>query len=169
MRKERRTKMQNNTSGKILLILAIVSLIGFGTYAFAHMGAGFGHYGWMTHDADMHHGWYGEPGYGYPGDLSDADITALEKERKDFLEATEDLRKDIYSKQLELSSEMVKDNPDTVKATELQKKISDLEAKLDQKHIDHMLKIRKLTPNVGRGLMAMDHMGYGYHYPGFCW
>jgi len=50
-----------------------------------------------------------------------------------------------------------------------EKKISDLEAELDQKHIDHMLKRRKLVPNAGKGLMAMDHMGSGYHYPGSCW
>lgn len=161
--------MKENTSGKLLLILGIVSIIGFGTYAFAHMGAGFVNRDWMPHGTGMHHGWYGGPGYGYSGDLSDEEITALEKERKGFFEATEDTRKDIYSKELELGSELAKENPDTQKAMELQKKISDLEAKLDQKHIDHMLKIRKLTPNVGRGLMAMDHMGYGYHYPGSCW
>jgi len=54
-----------------------------------------------------------------------------------------------------------KDNPDTEKATELHKKISDLEAKLDQKHIDHLIKMRKINPNAGRGFMEMDHMGYG--------
>ncbi|UCE56552.1 MAG: hypothetical protein JSV31_14225 [Desulfobacterales bacterium] len=64
---------------------------------------------------------------------------------------------------------MRKDNPDTEKATELHKKISDLEAKLDQKHIDHLIKMRKINPNAGRGFMGMDHMGYDYHYPGACW
>ena len=161
--------MKENTSGKILLILGVVLIVGLGTYAFAHMGTGFVHRDWMTHGPGMHHGWDGGPGYGYPGDLSDEEIATLEKERKVFLEATEGLRNDIYSKELELSSELAKENPDTEKAAELQKKISDLETKLDQKHVDHMLKMRKLTPNVGRGLMAMDHMGYGSHYPGNCW
>ena len=91
--------MEKNTSGKILLILAIVSIIGFGTYAFAHMGAGFVHRDRMPHGPGMHHGWYGVPGYGFSGDFSDAEIAALEKERKGFFEATEDLRKDIYSKE----------------------------------------------------------------------
>ncbi|MGD8519829.1 MAG: periplasmic heavy metal sensor [Desulfobacterales bacterium] len=161
--------MKENTSGKILLTLGIVLIVGFGTYAFAHMGTGFVHRDWMPHSPGMHHGWSGGLGYGYSGDISDEEIAALEKERKGFLEAMEGLRNDLYSKELELRSELAKENPDTEKANELQKKISDLEAKRDKKHIDHMLKIRKLTPNVGRGLMAMDHMGYGYHYPGSCW
>lgn len=161
--------MNNIAIKKGFILLAIIAVIGFGTYAFAHMGAGFVNRDWMPHGPGMHHGWYAGPGYGYYGHLSDEEITALEKERKGFFEATEDLRKDIYSKELELRSELAKENPDTEKATELQKNISDLEGKLDQKHIDHMLKMRKLTPNVGRGQMAMDHMGYGHHYPDTCW
>ena len=135
--------MKENTSGKILLILGIVLIIGFGTYGFAHMGTGFVHREWMPHVSGMHSGWYGGAGYGYSGDLSDEEIAALEKERKGFFEATGDLRKDLYSKELELRSELAKENPDTEKATELQKKISDLEAKLDQKHIGYMIKMKK--------------------------
>jgi hypothetical protein len=35
----------------------------------------------------------------------------------------------------------------------LQKDISELESELDQKRVDHMIKIRKLNPNDGRGFM----------------
>jgi Spy/CpxP family protein refolding chaperone len=109
----------------------------------------------------MHHNWYGGSGYGYPGNLSDEEIEALEKKHKVFFEATEDLRRNIYSKQLELRSELAKSNPDTQKAMELQNKISDIEAKLDQKRIDHMIKMKKLNPDVGREFMGGYHMGYG--------
>jgi hypothetical protein len=49
---------------------------------------------------------------------------------------------------------LAKENPDTQKALELQKKISDLDARLDQKHIGYMIKMRKLNPDAGRGFMG---------------
>jgi len=161
--------MSNTTIKKGLIVLVVVAVTGFGAYAFAHMGAGFGHHEWMNSGENMHQSMYGGPGYGYPGDLSAEEKTAFEKERKDFFETTEGLRRELYSKRLELRSELAKSNPGTGEAISLQKKISDLEAQLDQKHLDHMIKVKKITPNVGRGLMAMDHMGYGNHYPGTCW
>ena len=53
----------------------------------------------------------------------------------------------------------------------MQKEISKLESELDQKRIDHMIKIRKLSPNAGRGfMMGGNHMGYGYASPeDSCW
>jgi hypothetical protein len=64
---------------------------------------------------------------------------------------------------------LAKDNPDTKKALELQKKTSDLEAKLDQKHIGYMIKMRKLNSDAGRGFMGGYHMGYGYRSSDPCW
>ena len=108
--------------------------------------------------------------YDYPGNLNDEDIKALEEERSAFLKATDSIRQNLYSKELELRSELYKENPDVSKAGALQKEISELEAQLDQKRIDHMIKIRKLSPNAGRGFAAMDPMmGYGSQYPGTCW
>jgi len=144
------------------MVLVVVAVIGFGAYAFAHMGAGFGHQCWMHPGGGMHHYGYGTPGFGYPGDLSDEERNAFDNERKAFFESTEDLRGDIYSKQLELRSELAKNDSDTQKAMKLQKEISVLKAKLDQKRIDHMIKVRKLNPDVGRGFMGGYHMGYGY-------
>jgi len=166
-RKEK--KMSHTVIKKGLIVLTIVAVVGFGAYAFAHMGAGFGHQGWMHPGEGMHHIEYGGAGYGYPGDLNDEEIAALEKERKVFFEATEDLRRNVYSKQLELRSELAKSNPDTQKAMELQNKISDLEAKLDKKRIEHMIKMRTLNPDVGRGFMGGNHMGYGYASSDSCW
>ena len=128
-----------------------------------------GHHDYIYPGEGMHHGWHGGPGYGNPGGLSDEEIATFDKERKDYFEATEDLRRDIYSKQLELRSELAKENPDTQKAVEVQKKISDLEAKLDQEHIGHMIKMRKLNSDAGRGFMGGYHMGYGYGSSDPCW
>ena len=161
--------MSKTIINKGLMILVVIAVVGFGAYAFAHMGLGFGYHDWMHSGAGMHDNWYGEPGYGYPGDMSDQDIKALDKERKGFFEATEELREDIYSKQLELRSELAKSDPDTQKAMGLQNKISGLEAKLDQKRIEHMIKMRKINPHAGRGFMEEDHMGYGYNSFDSCW
>jgi hypothetical protein len=158
-------------SKKLIIGLAVAAIIGIGTYAFGHMGGGYGNFGSMHGGPWMHQGYYGDRGYDYREGLKDEDIKALEEERSAFFKATEGIRQDLYSRQLELRSELYKENPDTAKAGALQKEISELESKLDQKRIDHMIKVRKLNPNAGRGfMMGGYHMGYGYASPeDTCW
>jgi len=120
----------------------------------------------------MHQGYYDDrgPGYGYRGNLNDGQTKALEKEQADFMRATEAIRQDLYSKQRALQSELSKSDPDTATAIALQKEISKLEAQLDQKRIDYMIKVRKIDPDTGRGFAAMGPMmGYGGQDPGICW
>jgi Spy/CpxP family protein refolding chaperone len=158
-------------SKKLIAGLTAVAVIGIGTYAFGHMGGGNNYYGGMHGGPAMHQGAYGMTGYDYRANLKDEDIKALDEERSAFFKATESIRQDLYSKQLELRSELYKENPDTTKAGALQKEISELESELDQKRIDHMIKVRKLSPNAGRGfMMGGYHMGYGSAYPeDSCW
>jgi hypothetical protein len=158
-------------SKKLIIGLTIAVAIGIGTYAFGHMGGGYGYYDRMHGGPGMHQGYYGEPGYDNRADLKNEDIKALEEERSAFLKATDGIRQNLYSKELELRSELYKENPDVSKAGALQKEISELESELDQKRIDHMIKMRKLSPNAGRGfMMGGYHMGYGYASPeDSCW
>ena len=158
-------------SKKLTIGLTIAVAIGIGTYAFGHMGEGYGNYGSMHGGPGMHQGYYGEPGYDYRPDLKNEDIKALDEKRSAFLKATDSIRQNLYSKELELRSELYKENPDVSKAGALQKEISELESELDQKRIDHMIKMRKLSPNAGRRLMMGGyHMGYGYASPeDSCW
>jgi len=158
-------------SKKLIAGLTVAAVIGIGTYAFGHMGGGDGYYGRMHSGPMMHQGYYGEPGNDYRTDLKDEDIRALEEERTAFLKATDSIRQNLYSKELELRSELYKENPDVSKAGALQKEISELESELDQKRLDHMIKIRKLNPNAGRGfMMGGYHMGYGNASPEDpCW
>ena len=115
----------------------------------------------------MPHEYYGDQRY---DDLSDDQIKSLEKERTAFFEETEKIREDLHTQQLELQNELFKSDPNTAKAADLQKKISELQAQLDQKRLDHMIKLRKLNPEVGRGFASMGHkMNYGSQYPGACW
>jgi hypothetical protein len=77
----------------------------------------------------------------------------LDKQRRAFFEETRNLREDLYQKELELRSELAKEDPDAQKATSLQAEISELSAQLDQKRIDHRIKMKKENPEffAGRG------------------
>jgi len=156
--------MKHFKVNKILWVLGIIALIGIAVNAFAGWGRGW------HHGPGWHRGGWGMGGPGY--NLSDDELKALEKERQAFFNETEALRQNLYAKDLELRSELAKETPDAKKAAQLQKEISKLEAELDQKQVDHMIKMRKLNPNVGRGrgYMGGGAMGYGPGSGGgYCW
>jgi Spy/CpxP family protein refolding chaperone len=164
------TKMKKNITSKIIIVLTVLAVVGFGAHAFAERGMGYGHQNWGHHGPGWSHGGQGGSGHGYMmGDLNEDEIEKLEKERNAFFEATEDLRQDLYAKELELRSELAKRNPDPKKAAKLQNDLSKLQARLDQKHIDHMIKMRKINPKAGRRFMNRGGMGYGSSSGGYCW
>jgi zinc resistance-associated protein len=130
-----------------ILVAALLVLLGISGTVTAGQGTEYGRHGWYS---------------GYTGDLSESDIKALNEERKAFFDSTRDLRQDIYSKELELRSELVKKTPDTKKATTLQAQISKLESEFDQKRLAHMLNMRKISPYAGMpgtGMMGSEMMG----------
>ncbi len=148
--------MKNNNTNKVILILTVIAIAGFSAYAFADWGMGYGRYGMGMSGGGM--GYYGQ---GYMGNLSADEIGALDQERAAFFKATEDLRQDIYAKELELRSELAKQNPDTQKAVKLQKDISELVTQLDQKRVEHVVKMKKINPDADRGFMGRGNMRYG--------
>jgi Spy/CpxP family protein refolding chaperone len=162
--------MKNLNMRKLITVIAIVALVGLGATAFAHWEGG-----WHRGPGYHHRGWGGGPESGYGpmmGGLSGDEIKAFEKERQAFFKETASLRKSLFSKELELRSELAKENPDAGKANQLQKEISDLESQLDQKRVDHMIKMRKINPDAGRGyMMGRGGTGYGpgYHRGMGCW
>ncbi len=157
-------------SKKIVTVLAAIAVIGVGTLAFAHWTDGYGVHGWMHGGYGMHNGYYGDPGYGYRSDLNDEQVKSLEKEQAAFWNETEKIRQDLYVKDLALQSELAKNDPDAKRAAALQKEISELEAQLNQKRIDHMIQVRKISPDIDWGFAGMGPMmGYGNPYPGSCW
>ncbi len=162
--------MQKSLIRSAFIVFSVLAILGFGANAFAGWGMGCGQRGWNHQGPDGHHeGRFGS-GHGYwMDDLSDDEVKTLERERKSFFKATQDLRQDIYAKELALKSELVKENPDADKARTLQKEISDLEAKIGQKRIDHMIKMKKINPNAGRNFMSRGGMGYGRFLGGYCW
>jgi len=152
--------MKRNYLSILLLIIVLFSLVEFGGSAFAFRGIGNcgsgGGPGWNK----------GGEGPGFADELSDDEIKKLNDERKAFLNETKSLRNDIYVKDLELRAEIAKDNPDMEKATNLQKEISDLNTRFDQKMLQHRIKMKKINPAAGRGCMYGGGSEFGRGHPG---
>ena len=171
--------MYNNFTRKIITVLAVVALVGFGSYAFADRGGGYGHRGYGHHGYGMdngRHGYgmgYGHRGYkgdyrsdrDYEGDLTRDEIRQLEEAHEAFYKDTKKLRYKLDDKEVDLSRELTGESPDKQKAAKLQKEISELRSKLDQKRIDHLIETRKIAPKAGRGWMR----GYGPRGGESCW
>jgi Spy/CpxP family protein refolding chaperone len=146
--------MRSIKLNKILVMVTIVAVVGFGAYAFAGWGMGYGPRGW----GHMGAGWNqrGYAGPGYQNNLSDEEIDQLNENRKAFIGETSDLREKLYQKELELRAELAKRDPDAKKAVTLQKEISEIESQLDTKRIEHRIKMKKENPEMFSG------RGYGY-------
>ena len=163
--------MKKILTSKSLMVLTIIAVLGFGAYAFADWGMGPGMMGgWGNYGPGWHRGGNGYNGYGnMMGNLSDDEIQEMDSLRKKFFKATEDLRQELYAKQLELRSELAKENPDSKRASSLQNDTSKLQARLDQMRIDHMVEMKKINPNTGRGFMSRSGMCCDSGSGGYCW
>jgi zinc resistance-associated protein len=150
---------------KILLITAVLTIL-MAAGASADMGRGYRDRGQMHHGSGWHLGGNGPSEWGAFGDLSEEDMKKLEEERKAFFEDTKDLRREVYQKRLELASEMARKNPDATKAAAVQKAISDTKARLAQKHLDHLFRVRKINPDLGMRFGGGGHMGFGMMHSG---
>jgi Spy/CpxP family protein refolding chaperone len=150
-----------NKLGKIIVIAAIIGMVGYAATSFAGWGRGWGGGGYCQGQGG---GWgqrgSGSAAPGNQGNLSDQDIDKLQKERQTFFEDTREMRENLYQKELELRSEMAKQDPDVNKAVALQKEVSELEGQLSQKRVEQRLKMQKENPDLfaGRGY----GMGRGY-------
>ena len=161
---------------KIIGILIVITVAGFGSLALAQSTSGtpynqemqdrqMGSGGQGMHGRQMGSGGQGwghrgsnwndwsRGGQGNMGNMSAEDMQKMQKERDAFLKDTEGLRQDLYNKDLELRNELGKQNRDERKVANLQKEISQLETQFYQKRDEHMIKMQKINPNAGRGYM----------------
>jgi len=150
---------------KIILIAAIAILFS-GIYASADGGKGYGHYCEMHQGQGWHQRVYGGPGCAAMDNLSEDETKKLDAERTAFFESTKGLRRKIYQKRLELASELAKENPDAALAATLQKDVSDFKAQMAQKHLEHILRVQKINPDLGRGFWGGGPMGPGMMHRG---
>ena len=95
------------------------------------------------------------------------DYRKLDEQMQKFNAETEALRQKIYAKDLALRSELAKEKPNTQKASEMQKELSQLESEFDQKGIDHLITLRKNFPDFNKGFTGRG--GRGGYGPGYCW
>ncbi len=105
--------------------------------------------------------WAG-PGRGWGGcaaGLSEEDAKKVEEARGAFHEETLPLRQKRFEKLAALRAEMAKETVDEAKAAALQKEISDLDAELDQKRLQHRIQMKSIVPYAGMGMGR--GMGYG--------
>ena len=153
-----------NNFAKGITVLAIAGIVGFTATSFAGWGRGGG-----GNCGGQGSGWSqrGVAPSGYQSNLSDEQITRLDKERQAFFEETRNLRENLYQKEIELRGELAKEDPDAQKAAGLQAEISDLTAQLDQKRIDHRIKMQKENPQffAGRGY-GQEGGGMGHRFQG---
>ena len=178
--------MKTNHGTKILMIVTLAALLAIGVSAFADPETGYGRgmgYGYQMGpgggDAPCGYsgrgmgsgprGGRGFRGPGYLPQLSDEETKKLDEQRKVFFDATDDLRRNIYSKRLELRSEMAKKAPDAQKAAEIQKEISTLKSELAQKRIEHQIEVKKINPDLGMGFDGRGAGRFGGPGGGPCW
>jgi hypothetical protein len=173
--KQSKEEFDMRTLRNIILTIAVITAAGIGINAFAHggMGRGGGMMGgysgsWGHHGPGWHHG------YGYDDDRdarwSDEDYRKFQEQREAFFKETQEIRSKLFDKERALQNELANDNPDAVKASQLQKEVSELQSEFDQKRIDHMIEMRKQNPNMGRAFMGGGPgMGYGSSRGGYCW
>ncbi len=133
-----------------LILLTVTAIAGFGANAFAYKGMGKGGCQGAAYQA---------PGGGCPfygASLSEEDQSKLDEERKAFYNSTEELRKSIYEKELELWSELAKTDTDAEKAVTLQKTLSDLRGQLDQEQISHFIRMKAIYPDFAKKFNAWN-------------
>jgi len=150
---------------KIMLIVAIAILFS-GVYASADWGKGYGHHRGMHQGQGWHQRGFGGPGCAPMDNLSEDETKKLDAERTAFFEATKNLRRKIYQKRLELASELAKENPDAAVAATLQEEVSDFKAQMAQKRLEHILRVQKINPDLGRGFWGGGPMGPGMMHRG---
>ena len=161
--------MKIKNLSKTLIVLTLIAIMGTGVTAFADQGKGrvnarytqSGQYGCNGSGYERYHRGYGN--HGFMGNLSEEEVAKLDEERNAFFKATQDLRQNIYQKRLELNSELAKKNPDPKKAKAIQKELSGLKGQLDQKRIEHRIRMNKISPDLGQMGPGFGHKGRGFH------
>lgn len=147
---------------KLATILGIVLLITTLAVPVFARGRRWGMGGNMMGNCGGGPGYYGQSdrGYGYQGPQERGQP---DQPQEEFYNETGNLRNQIRTKSTELDALLNGPNPDIEKARAIQKEISQLQAKMDEKRLNYELEERKSAPggSYGRGY---DRGGYGRGY-----
>ena len=142
---------------KSSLIIAIVaaSILALGSLASAYQGSGCPR---KQKSANC-------PMTGATANLSEEDAQKLKAAGERYMTETADLRQAIYEKSAALNAELAKKSPDAAAAMAIQKEISEIQGKLDQKKLEHIIEMKGVVPGCERYFMKY-HGGKGYHHGG---
>jgi Spy/CpxP family protein refolding chaperone len=166
--------MKSNRMKPVLAGLVAVAVIALGTNAISGQGMGY-----MDDEQGSrgygHHRRGGGCEYGPMNrNLTPEQQKQMDAQRRAFFDATRKERQNLNAKQLELRAEMAKSEPDIKRASALQKEVSILQANLDQERLEHIMAMRKINPDAGRGFFMQGRgMGHGKSHgngygPGHC-
>jgi zinc resistance-associated protein len=97
-------------------------------------------------------------------------MTQLEQLRQTHYNDTADLRNELRSKSYELKAVLVSPTTDPQKAQELQKQVSDLRTRMDERRLAFQLEAKKIAPEAsyGGGFGRSGPQGRGFG-KGPCW
>ncbi len=113
---------------KLLVGLTVAAVLGLSALAFAHGGGGYGYEGHMMGSGHMGYGMMGNGGYGSDHMMGRGPGYGYDKETKEFLDKTADLRKELHEKRFEYMEAWRAD--DEKKAEKLAKELDELTEKL---------------------------------------
>ena len=153
--------MKRNT----LILTGIALLVSIAAVsAFAHgPGRGWGR-GYHMMDSWNRGGAY--------GNLTEEQRNELSRLDRKYFDETADLRNKLWTKESELQTILNSQNPEIDKAKAVQKEISELRSKLDEKRIEYETEARKVAPDDTYGHYGQHMGGYGHmmgYGPGACW
>jgi zinc resistance-associated protein len=165
---EKESSMKTNSKRATIAGLVAVAVIALGTNVFAGRGMGHRYDGAGGGPQQSRYGWACDR----MANLTPEQQEQMDAQRQSFLEATQDERQEILAKRLELKAEIAKSEPDPLKASTLQKELSELRGNLDQQRLEHIMAMRRVHPEAGRGFFrerpgmgrGMGHgrgIGYG--------
>lgn len=168
---------------KLTAILGITLLSGLLAVPVIAWSQGWGR-GHMMGCWDRGPGAYDQNDRGYASTLSREQQERMTDLDRKFYDETRELRDKLQSKSAELNTALAETSPDAVKATRIQKEISDLRTQLDEKMVAYEIEARKIAPDArfgggyGYGRMMGGYggaRGYGMgpgtrgYGPGACW
>jgi len=142
--------MSNKSKVILMLVLGLGVLLAAGSWVSAGPGTrSIPYAGGCAYGSSGYGGCGGGGCGGYDIGLSAAQAEDIQREKEAFYNATLSLRKAIVEKQSALSVELAKPAPDAGRAGELQRDLSDLKGKFNQKYLQFVIAMKKIVPDYG--------------------
>jgi Spy/CpxP family protein refolding chaperone len=163
-RAEPKSKRGEQEMKRLVITLAIGLLITSLAIPVFARGRGWGMGGRMGGFWGGGPGSCGQPDRGY-GSHDPEERNTQDQREEAFYRDTGEIRNQIPTKSAELDTLLNSPNPDLEKARSLQKEISELQAKMDEKRLNHELEERKRNPEARSG--RRYGWGSGPHMRGF--